>query len=154
MSRVLASTRGLCVLVYANSTPGAAYIASTDLQLILLSVRLPCLLTQPQAAAPASKGFGAPAKKVKKEKTAAQIEREKAASAYDNLAASGIPEYNIFVKVKVSSASKLLRERAHLKLTILRSNYRLNAKLQVAANCALARDRASPCTRHLNVAYA
>jgi Family of unknown function (DUF6523) len=74
----------------------------------------PCLLLQPQAAAPASKGFGAPAKKVKNEKTAAQIEREKAASAYDNLAASGIPEYNIFVKVKVSLAGNLLRKPAHL----------------------------------------
>jgi Family of unknown function (DUF6523) len=74
--------------------------------LMLVRVRLPCLLSQPQAAAPATKGFGAPAKKVKKEKSAGQIEREKAASAYDNLAASGIPEYNIFVKIKVSLPSE------------------------------------------------
>eukprot|EP00186_Timspurckia_oligopyrenoides_P002280 CAMPEP_0182449918 /NCGR_PEP_ID=MMETSP1172-20130603/37568_1 /TAXON_ID=708627 /ORGANISM="Timspurckia oligopyrenoides, Strain CCMP3278" /LENGTH=155 /DNA_ID=CAMNT_0024647339 /DNA_START=380 /DNA_END=847 /DNA_ORIENTATION=- len=47
---------------------------------------------------PVRKGFG----KVqpKKEKTKAQIEREQAGSRYDKMQQSGMPEYNIWIKVK------------------------------------------------------
>lgn len=47
-----------------------------------------------------SKGFGKKPEKVAKPKTAGAIERETAAQKYNDLAASGIPEYNIFVRVK------------------------------------------------------
>ncbi|CAM9693338.1 unnamed protein product [Heterosigma akashiwo] len=42
------------------------------------------------------KGFGKPP--VKKQKTAFQIEKEQAAQKYDEMASSGIPEYNIFAR--------------------------------------------------------
>eukprot|EP00953_Heterococcus_sp_UTEX-ZZ885_P032474 16963-Heterococcus_DN1.PRE.3 len=133
-----------CLVLLAVIADALAFIAPAA---GIVAQRTPVLRAEasddkPQAAAPASKGFGAPAKKVKKEKTAAQIEREKAASAYDNLAASGIPEYNIFVKVKVSLAGNLLRKAAHL--SSLHSKRKLKAQsTQDAASNAFARDEGS-----------
>lgn len=46
------------------------------------------------------KGFGSDKFSEKKPKTAAKLEKERAASAYDAAKASGIPEYRVYVKVK------------------------------------------------------
>lgn len=54
------------------------------------------------SALAAAQGFGKkPEKAAPKPKTASALEREKAAAAYDELSASGVPEHNIFVRVKV-----------------------------------------------------
>ena len=46
----------------------------------------------------AATGFGKSAEKPKKEKSAGQVERERAASKYDEIAKTGGQEYSIFVR--------------------------------------------------------
>ncbi|KAG5188321.1 hypothetical protein JKP88DRAFT_234329 [Tribonema minus] len=82
----------LLVATSAFAPPSSRTVSSTR------TCRASTCLT---AKADEPKGFGKKAPKAApKEKSAAQIEREKAASAYDNLAASGVPEHNIWVRVK------------------------------------------------------
>ena len=56
-------------------------------------------ITAPPAAAPAPKrkGFGDGKFSKSKPKTAAKVEKERAASAYDAAKASGVPEYRVYV---------------------------------------------------------